>query len=122
MCDATGLTPFAEKFPKRFFDVGIAEAHAVTFAAGLAKTESDRLRQFIHLFLQRAYDQIFRGCMPSESAGSFAIDRAGIVGADGETHHGVFDLSYLSSMPNMTVLAPKDGTRLCFCTEVCDDA
>ena len=112
MCDATGLTPFAEKFPKRFFDVGIAEAHAVTFAAGLAKNGIRPVAAIYSSFLQRAYDQILEDVCLQNLPVVFAIDRAGIVGADGETHHGVFDLSYLSSMPNMTVLAPKDGTQL----------
>lgn len=112
MCDATGLTPFAEKFPKRFFDVGIAEAHAVTFAAGLAKNGIRPVTAIYSSFLQRAYDQILEDVCLQNLPVIFAVDRAGIVGADGETHHGVFDLSYLSSMPNMTVLTPKDGTQL----------
>lgn len=112
MCDATGLTPFAKKFPKRFFDVGIAEAHAVTFAAGLAKNGIRPVAAIYSSFLQRAYDQILEDVCLQNLPVVFAIDRAGIVGADGETHHGVFDLSYLSSMPNMTVLTPKDGTQL----------
>ncbi len=112
MCDATGLTPFAKKFPKRFFDVGIAEAHAVTFAAGLAKNGIRPVAAIYSSFLQRAYDQILEDVCLQNLPVVFAVDRAGIVGADGETHHGVFDLSYLSSMPNMTVLAPKDGTQL----------
>jgi len=112
MCDATGLGPFAAAYPKRFFDVGIAEAHAVTFAAGLAR---DGIRPVVAIyssFLQRAYDQLIEDVCLQNLPVVFAIDRAGIVGADGETHHGVFDLSYLTSMPNMTVLAPKDGNQL----------
>lgn len=112
MCDATGLKEFSKKYPRRFFDVGIAEAHAVTFAAGLAKSGYKPIVAIYSSFLQRAYDQILEDVCYQNLPVIFAIDRAGIVGADGETHHGIFDLSYLSSMPNMTILTPKDGCQL----------
>lgn len=113
MCDATGLGPFAKRYPTRFFDVGIAEAHGVTFAAGLAKAGMKPVVAIYSSFLQRGYDQIIEDVCLQNLPVVFAIDRAGIVGADGETHHGIFDLSYLRSIPNMTVLTPKDGTQLC---------
>lgn len=106
MCDATGLSRFANRFPERFFDVGIAEAHGVTFAAGLAKSGMRPVAAIYSSFLQRAYDQILEDVCLTKLPVVFAIDRAGIVGADGETHHGLFDLSYLLPMPNMTVLTP----------------
>ncbi|MBR5315921.1 MAG: 1-deoxy-D-xylulose-5-phosphate synthase [Firmicutes bacterium] len=112
MGDATGLGGFAEKFPKRFFDVGIAEAHGVTFAAGLASCGTKPVVAIYSSFLQRAYDQIIEDVCLQNLPVVFAIDRAGAVGADGETHHGVFDLSYLIPMPNMTILTPCDGTQL----------
>jgi len=108
----TGLLEFKRTFPERFFDVGIAEAHAVTFAAGLAKAGFLPVFAVYSTFLQRAYDQIVHDvCLPKLPV-VFAIDRAGIVGADGETHQGLFDLSFLSHIPNLTVLAPKDGAEL----------
>ncbi len=106
MGDATGLGEFAKEFPERFFDVGIAEQHAVTFAAGLAK---EGMKPFVCIyssFLQRAYDQMLHDVCMQKLPVTFMIDRAGIVGADGETHNGIFDLSYLNPMPNMTVIAP----------------
>lgn len=112
MIDATGLGKFAEKYPDRIFDAGIAEAHAVTFAAGLAASGYRPVVAIYSTFLQRAYDQILIDVCMQNLPVIFAVDRAGNVGADGETHHGVFDLSYLSHMPNMTVLAPKDGREL----------
>ena len=112
MGDATGLGPFAEQFPKRFFDVGIAEEHAVTFAAGLAKGGMRPLVAIYSSFLQRAYDQLLEDICLQNLPVTFLIDRAGCVGADGETHHGMFDLSYLSQMPGMTVLTPRDGNQL----------
>lgn len=112
MCDATGLKNFSLKYPERFFDVGIAEEHAVSFAAGLAKSGMKPVVCIYSSFLQRAYDQIMEDVCMQELPVIFAIDRAGCVGADGETHHGMFDLSYLSTMPGMTVLAPKDGNQL----------
>jgi 1-deoxy-D-xylulose-5-phosphate synthase len=112
MIDATGLGKFSQKYPNRIFDAGIAEAHAVTFAAGLAASGYRPVVAIYSTFLQRAYDQILIDVCMQNLPVIFAIDRAGNVGSDGETHHGVFDLSYLSQMPNMTVLAPKDGREL----------
>lgn len=108
MIDGTGLAGFAKSFSDRIFDVGIAEEHAVTFAAGLA---ASGMRPFVAIystFLQRAYDQILIDVCMQNLPVVFCLDRAGVVGADGETHHGVFDLSYLRHMPNMTLLAPSD--------------
>lgn len=112
MKDGTGLTGFAERFPERFFDVGIAEAHAVTFASGLAIGGYKPYINIYSTFMQRAYDQIIMDVCMQNLPVVFLLDRAGNVGSDGETHHGVFDISYLKHMPNMTVLAPKDGTEL----------
>lgn len=112
MGDATGLGNFAKEYPKRFFDVGIAEEHAVTFAAGLAKCGMKPLVAIYSSFLQRAYDQLIEDICLQKLPVVFLIDRAGCVGADGETHHGMFDLSYLSHIPGMTVLTPKDGNQL----------
>lgn len=115
MCGATGLGDFAAAFPKRFFDVGIAEAHGVTFAAGLAKAGMRPVVAIYSSFLQRAYDQIIEDVCLQKLPVIFAIDRAGIVGADGETHHGLFDLSYLTSIPGLTVLTPASGNQLSAC-------
>jgi len=112
MVEGTGLERFCEKFPERIFDVGIAEQHAVSFAAGLALNGYRPVVAIYSTFLQRAYDEIMLDICLQKLPVIFAIDRAGIVGADGETHHGVFDLSYLSAMPNMVVMAPKDGREL----------
>jgi len=112
MGEATGLGDFSKKYPNRFFDVGIAEEHAVTFAAGLATQGMKPLVAIYSSFLQRAYDQIMHDVCMQNLPVVFAIDRAGCVGADGETHNGMFDLAYLSTMPNMTVLTPKDGNQL----------
>ncbi|MDR0817599.1 MAG: 1-deoxy-D-xylulose-5-phosphate synthase [Clostridiales Family XIII bacterium] len=112
MTDGTGLKAFADTYPQRFYDAGIAEQHAVTFAAGLA---IGGLRPFVCVystFMQRAYDQIMCDAALQKLPVVFLIDRAGHVGADGETHHGVFDLSYLGHIPNMTVLTPADGAEL----------
>ncbi len=107
MRDGTGLSKFAEKYPKRFFDVGISEQHAVTLAAGMASEGLRPIFTVYSTFLQRAYDQILHDVCIQRLPVIFAIDRAGIVGEDGETHQGVFDLSYLSHMPNMTIMTPK---------------
>ena len=112
MGSATGLGPFFDEFPERFFDVGIAEQHAALFAAGLAKAGMMPVAPIYSSFLQRAYDQIIEDICIQNQHVVFGVDRAGLVGADGETHHGVFDISYLSSIPNMTVLAPADGAQL----------
>ena len=112
MPSGTGLTAFSEAFPSRFFDVGIAEEHAVTFASALALGGMTPVVAVYSSFLQRSVDQIMGDvCMQNQHV-IFAVDRAGLVGADGETHHGCFDLTYLSMMPNMTLLAPKDGPEL----------
>lgn len=112
MPDGTGLTKFSKKFPKRFFDVGIAEGHAVSFAAGLALGGLIPVVAIYSSFLQRSVDQIVHDVCMQNLHVIFAIDRAGLVGADGETHQGCFDLSYLSMIPNMTVLAPKNEREL----------
>ena len=106
MTDGTGLTGFAEKFPDRFFDVGIAEQHAVTFAAGLATQGIKPFVAIYSTFLQRALDQVIHDVALQNLPVVFCLDRAGIVGEDGATHHGVFDLSYLNFIPNMLVMAP----------------
>ncbi|WP_446899365.1 1-deoxy-D-xylulose-5-phosphate synthase [Clostridium sp. LBM24168] len=107
MRDGTGLKKFSEKFPERFFDVGIAEQHGVTLAAGMAKAGMRPVFAVYSTFLQRAYDQVIHDVCIQKLPVVFAVDRAGIVGADGETHQGIFDLSYLTQMPNMTVMCPK---------------
>ena len=112
MPDGTGLARFARKFPTRFFNVGIAEQHAVTFAAGLAASGSRPVVAIYSTFLQRAYDQIVHDVCLQNLPVIFALDRAGIVGEDGPTHHGAFDLSYLRHIPNLTVMAPKDAAEL----------
>ena len=112
MCDATGLRKFADEFPERFFDVGIAEAHGVTFSAGMAASGIRPVVAIYSSFLQRAYDQIIEDVCIQNLPVIFAIDRAGVVGADGETHHGNFDIAYLSTMPNMTVFTPNGEKQL----------
>lgn len=112
MPEGTGLKNFGKKFPERFYDVGIAEEHAVSFAAGLALGGMIPVVAVYSSFLQRSVDQILHDVCMQNLHVIFAIDRAGLVGADGETHHGCFDLSYLSMMPNMTVLAPKNQWEL----------
>jgi 1-deoxy-D-xylulose-5-phosphate synthase len=112
MADGTGLKRFRNKFPDRFFDVGISEEHAVTFAAGLAEGGMRPVFAVYSTFLQRAYDQIIEDVCLQNLPVILAIDRAGLVGSDGETHQGIFDLSYLSSMPNMHILAPKNKWEL----------
>ncbi len=112
MPEGTGLAAFGEAYPERFFDVGIAEEHAVTFAAGLALGGMTPVVAVYSSFLQRAVDQILHDVCMQKLHVIFAIDRAGLVGADGETHQGCFDLSYLTMMPNMTVMAPKNAWEL----------
>ena len=112
MKEGTGLSCFAEEFPERFFDVGISEQHAVTFAAGLAR---EGMRPFVAIystFLQRAFDQVIHDVALQKLPVRFMLDRAGIVGEDGPTHHGAFDLSYMSMVPNMIVMAPSDGCEM----------
>jgi 1-deoxy-D-xylulose-5-phosphate synthase len=112
MPEGTGLVKFAETFPDRFFDVGIAEQHGVTFAAGLAAEGFKSVVAIYSTFLQRAYDQVLHDVCLEAIPVVFAIDRGGIVGEDGATHHGLFDLSYLRSLPNLVVMAPKDDHEL----------
>lgn len=112
MPDGTGLKRFRNMFPDRFFDVGIAEQHAVTFAAGLAAAGLKPVVAVYSSFLQRAYDQVIHDVCIQNLPVIFAIDRAGLVGSDGETHQGIFDLSYMSSIPNMCVMAPKNKWEL----------
>jgi 1-deoxy-D-xylulose-5-phosphate synthase len=112
MPDGTGLNLLQKEMPERFFDVGIAEQHAVTFAAGMATQGFTPVCAIYSTFLQRAYDQIIHDVAIQNLNVIFALDRAGLVGADGHTHHGMFDLSYLRLIPNMTVMAPKDEQEL----------
>ncbi len=112
MTEGTGLGEFVNNFPKRFYDVGIAEPHAVTFAAGLATQGLKPVVAIYSTFLQRAYDEIIHDVCLQNLPVIFAIDRSGIVGDDGPTHNGTFDLSYLRHIPNLTVMAPKDGYEL----------
>ena len=112
MKTGTGLKEFAERYPERFFDVGICEQHAVTFAAGLALEGLIPVCAIYSTFLQRAYDQIIHDVALNKAKVIFAIDRAGLVGEDGPTHHGAFDLSYLRAVPNLIVMAPKDENEL----------
>lgn len=112
MADGTGLKMFKKYYPSRFFDVGIAEGHAVTFAAGLAAGGMRPVFAVYSSFLQRGYDQIIHDVGLQNLPVVFAIDRAGLVGSDGETHQGIFDLSYLGSVPNMTILTPKNKWEL----------
>ena len=112
MPDGTGLKKFSQRFPDRFFDVGIAEEHAVSFAAGLALGGVVPVVAIYSSFLQRAVDQMLHDVCMQKLHVIFAVDRAGLVGADGETHQGNFDISYLSMMPGMTVMAPKNDWEL----------
>ncbi|MBP3677876.1 MAG: 1-deoxy-D-xylulose-5-phosphate synthase [Agathobacter sp.] len=112
MADGTGLAKFAKEYPDRFYDVGIAEQHGTTFAAGLAKAGLKPVFAVYSSFLQRAYDQVLHDVCIQNLPVVFAIDRAGLVGSDGETHQGIFDISFLSSIPNMTVMAPKNKWEL----------
>ena len=108
MPDGTGLSAFAKNYPRRFFDVGIAEAHAVTSAAGMAAAGLKPVVAVYSSFLQRGYDQILHDVCIQDLPVLFCVDRAGLVGSDGETHQGIFDYSYLTSIPNMSVMAPKN--------------
>src|SRR5664279_4277828 len=112
MPEGTGIDRFAKRFPERAFDVGICEQHAVLFAAGLATQGFRPVCAIYSTFLQRAYDQIMHDVCLMDLPVVFALDRAGVVGADGPTHHGVFDLTYLRRFPNMQVCAPKDENEL----------
>src|SRR5690606_36505902 len=108
MCEGSGLNAFAERFPERYFDVGIAEQHAVTLAAGMACEGKKPVVAIYSTFLQRAYDQLIHDVALQNLPVLFAIDRAGLVGADGATHAGSFDLSYLRCIPNMLIMTPSD--------------
>lgn len=112
MRDGTGLAPFAKAYPERFFDVGIAEQHALTFAAGLAAEGFRPVAAIYSTFTQRAYDQVFHEICLQKLPVTLALDRAGLVGDDGPTHHGVFDLSYLRHLPELVLMAPKDENEL----------
>ena len=112
MEDGTGLAAFHRYYPDRFFDVGIAEGHGVTFAAGLAAAGLHPVFAVYSSFLQRGFDQMIHDVCLQKLPVVFAVDRAGLVGSDGETHQGIFDLSYLSMIPNMTVLSPKNKWEL----------
>lgn len=121
MADGTGLSRFARYFPQRFFDVGIAEEHALTFAAGLAAGGMKPVVALYSSFLQRAYDQAIHDICMQKLPVMIAVDRAGLVGNDGETHQGVFDLSFLSMIPNMTVMTPKNRWELADMIRFCVD-
>ena len=112
MPDGTGLTKFSKKFPDRFFDVGIADAYAVTAAAGMASVGLKPVVAVYSSFLQRGYDQVLHDVCLQNLPVLFAIDRAGLVGSDGETHQGIFDISFLSLVPGMTMMAPKNHWEL----------
>jgi 1-deoxy-D-xylulose-5-phosphate synthase len=112
MADGTGLDRFSREFPERFYDVGIAEQHAVTFAAGLASEGMKPVAAIYSTFLQRAYDQVVHDVCLQNLDVTFALDRAGLVGADGATHQGLFDLSYLRTLPNIVLMSPKDENEL----------
>jgi 1-deoxy-D-xylulose-5-phosphate synthase len=107
MCEGSGMVPFREQFPDRYFDVGIAEQHALTFAAGFAASGLKPVVAIYSTFLQRAYDQLIHDIALQNLPVVLAIDRAGLVGADGATHAGAFDLSFLRCIPNMTIMAPS---------------
>jgi len=108
MCQGTGLEEFSRQLPDRFYDVGIAEQHGVTFAAGLATLGFVPVVAIYSTFLQRAYDQVFHDVCLQKLPVVFALDRGGFVGDDGPTHHGLFDYSYLRSLPNIVMMAPKE--------------
>ena len=112
MSDGTGLEQFATQYPDRFFDVGIAESHGVTFACGLAAEGMRPVAAIYSTFMQRAYDQVMHDLCLQNLPVTLALDRAGLVGEDGPTHHGVFDISYLRHLPNMVIMAPKDENEL----------
>jgi len=112
MPEGTGLAKFAEKYPSRFFDTGITEQHAVAFAGGLAKAGARPIAAIYSTFLQRGYDQVFQEVVLQGNSVVFAMDRGGLVGQDGPTHNGLFDLSYLRTMPGIVLMSPRDGTEL----------
>lgn len=112
MCEGTGLVEFSKRFPDRYFDVGIAEGHAVTFSGGLAVGGYRPVVAIYSTFLQRAYDHIIHDIALQSLPVVFVMDRAGLVGADGPTHHGAFDISYINTIPNMIISAPRNGNEL----------
>ncbi|HKE01613.1 MAG TPA: 1-deoxy-D-xylulose-5-phosphate synthase [Planctomycetota bacterium] len=112
MPEGTGLSKFAERFPGRFFDTGITEQHAVAFAAGLARAGARPVAAIYSTFLQRGYDQVFQEVLLQGNPVVFAMDRAGLVGQDGPTHNGLFDIAYLRTMPGVVLMSPRDGTEL----------
>ena len=112
MSEGTGLDRFSERFPDRFFDVGIAESHGITFACGLAVEGLHPVAAIYSTFTQRAYDQVVHDLCLQNLPVTLALDRAGLVGEDGPTHHGVFDIAYLRHIPNMIIMAPKDENEL----------
>jgi 1-deoxy-D-xylulose-5-phosphate synthase len=112
MSEGTGLNEFSKRFPNRFYDVGIAEQHAVTFATGLACEGMRPVAAIYSTFLQRAFDMVMHDTCLMRAPVTFALDRGGIVGADGPTHHGLYDLVYLSALPGMIVMAPKDENEM----------
>ena len=122
MCKGTGLEAFAEKYPERFFDVGIAEEYAVTFASGLAKGGAKPYFAVYSTFLQRAYDEIIHDTAIAKLPVKFLVDRAGIVGEDGETHQGVFDAAFLTTIPNIEVYSPASYSELDGCLEATRNA
>jgi 1-deoxy-D-xylulose-5-phosphate synthase len=119
MCEGTGLTAFEKEFPDRLYDVGIAEQHAVTFAAGLATQGVKPVVVMYATFLQRAYDQVVHDVATQNLPVVFCIDRGGLVAEDGTTHHGAFDYAYLRHVPNMVVMAPKDENELQHMMKTC---
>ncbi|MEO0480241.1 MAG: 1-deoxy-D-xylulose-5-phosphate synthase [Planctomycetota bacterium] len=121
MPDGTGLMNYAEKFPERFYDTGIAEQHAVAFSSGLAHAGMKPFAAIYSTFLQRAYDIVFQEVLIQNLPVTFALDRAGIVGEDGMTHNGLFDIAYLRTMPNIVLCAPKDGPELQEMMKFCAD-
>jgi len=121
MQDGTGLKEFSARFPGRFFDVGIAEQHAIGFCAGFSKFGFVPVAAIYSTFLQRAYDQIIHDVALQKSKVILAVDRAGLIGEDGPTHHGVYDLAYLRHIPNMVIMAPKDGEELSFMLQAAVD-
>ena len=119
MCEGTGLNVFEKEFPDRIYDVGIAEQHAVTFAAGLASQGMRPVVAMYATFLQRAYDQVVHDVATQNLPVTFCIDRGGLVAEDGTTHHGAFDYAYLRHIPNMVVMAPKDENELQHMLKTC---
>ena len=112
MREGSGMVEFSKRFPEQYFDVAIAEQHAVTFAAGLAIAGYKPVVAIYSSFLQRAYDQLIHDVAIQNLPVIFAIDRAGIVGADGQTHQGAFDLSFMRCIPNMTIMTPSDENEM----------